>query len=84
MLLPFSNMVRLFLAIACLAIAAALVPLAYPHEYRGVFLIMHDHGVSSGTAAWLRITVPLAAVIFALLAVWNLWRLRSWVNLDSR
>ncbi len=73
-------MPRLIAALTCVALAGGLVTLGYPYEYRGAFFVMHDHQVSLVTAQYLRVGIPLLAVLWGLLAVWNFRQLRRWAN----
>jgi hypothetical protein len=76
-------MLRLFVATVCLAIAASAVMFGYPHQYRGAFFVMHDHQVSLGIARCLRIVIPIAALMSAVLAMWNIKQLLRWTHGES-
>jgi hypothetical protein len=76
-------MLRLFVAAVCLAIAALAVMFGYPYQYHGAFFVMHDHQVSLSIARCLRVVIPLAALIAAVLAIWNIKQLLRWTRGES-
>ena len=73
---PFA---RALLGLACLASAALAIMLLYPVQVRladqpNVFVISHDHVSSDALAHFLRIAVPIGAVMLCAIALALFWQ----------
>jgi hypothetical protein len=73
------SFVHVLLGLACLASAALALMLLYPvqvrlTDQRNVFVIWHDHVTSDVLAHFLRIAVPMGAVVLCVIALVLFWK----------
>ncbi len=74
--------VRALLALACLFIAALAFPMQVRLENQpSIFVILHDHAVGDTLAHFLRIAVPIGAILSCAIALF--WSRNGWGDRSS-